>query len=198
MTPPHSVPRSSTTAKKANPGPLGLFAFGLTTLMLMYIEAEWAAPGFAEVVACTALFFGGVVQLLAGMWEMHRGSTFAATAFSSYGAFWMGFAALRVLKLVGFTWGADAAGYAQAEALYLGTWGMLSVLFFALTFAKCVALRATFALLVATFFLLAGGQFDHGARMVGGYVGLACAACAVYTGFGEMVLETYDVRLPGL
>ncbi|KAG5177525.1 GPR1/FUN34/yaaH family-domain-containing protein [Tribonema minus] len=132
------------------------------------------------------------------MWQMHRGSTFAATAFCSYSAFWLGFAALRVLKLAGFTWGPDAAGYAQAEALYLGTWGVLSVLFFALTFAERAALRALFALLVASFFLLAAGAFDRGARVAGGYCGLACAACAVYTGFGEMVLETYGARLPGL
>ncbi|KAG5191805.1 GPR1/FUN34/yaaH family-domain-containing protein [Tribonema minus] len=182
--------------KQANPAPLGLFAFALTTMMLMYVEAEWAEPGFVEVVVCTAIFFGGAVQIMAGMWEMARGSTFAATAFSSYGGFWLGWAFLRVLKLAGFTFGPTTEGYETAEALYLGTWGLFSFLMSLLLFGKPWALRLTFYILTLAFFLLVIGEFHEHAKQAGGYVGLVCAAGAAYTAFSEMVEETYHFKMP--
>ncbi|KAG5179684.1 GPR1/FUN34/yaaH family-domain-containing protein [Tribonema minus] len=189
-------------------GPLGLMAFGMTTLMLMYVEAGWLEPGFVDVVVCYAIFFGGAAQLLAGMWEMACGRTFSATAFSSYGCFWLGFGILRVLKQQslhdgGFAWGPSSAGFETGEALFLAQWGVMSLLYFTLTFKKPRALQFIFLTVTIAFFLLAGGHANPGSkvaqdsRVAGGYVGLLCAASAVYLSIGEMQYETYGIRWPG-
>src|SRR5438045_3410703 len=78
----------------ANPGPLGLCGFALTTFVLSSINAGWFPAGATNIVVGLALFYGGLAQLLAGMWEFRTGNTFGATAFTSYGAFWLSFAAI--------------------------------------------------------------------------------------------------------
>eukprot|EP00611_Tribonema_gayanum_P012771 TRINITY_DN2343_c0_g1_i2.p1 TRINITY_DN2343_c0_g1~~TRINITY_DN2343_c0_g1_i2.p1 ORF type:complete len:167 (-),score=15.94 TRINITY_DN2343_c0_g1_i2:154-654(-) len=166
--------------------------------MLNYIEADWADVGFTDIVVCTALFYGGLTQLLAGMWEMARGSTFSATAFSSYGAYWLGWGVLRVLKLNGFAWNADSEGYATAESLYLGQWGFLSFLFFLLSFKQSRALQFTFFTNFTGSFLMTASKTHTSVKVAGGYILLLCAASAIYTGFGEMVQDTYGLRFPGL
>src|SRR6266536_2170150 len=80
----------------ANPGPLGLSAFALTTFVLSSINAGWFPAGATNIIVGITLFYGGIAQLLAGMWEFKSGNTFGATAFTSYGAFWLSFGAIFV------------------------------------------------------------------------------------------------------
>src|SRR5919108_3216719 len=94
--------RSATAAPAvANPGPLGLCGFALTTFVLSSINAGWFPAGTTNIVVGLALFYGGLAQLLAGMWEFRTGNTFGATAFSTYGAFWLSLATFVVLLLAG-------------------------------------------------------------------------------------------------
>jgi uncharacterized protein len=81
---------TNTHARVNTTGPFGLLGFGMTTCMLCFITANWTPKGFAPVVMSYALFYGGLGQFIAGLLELIRGSTFAGTAFSSYGCFWMG------------------------------------------------------------------------------------------------------------
>ena len=86
----------SVAAAIANPAPLGLSAFALTTFVLSSINAGWFPAGGTTIIVGLAVFYGGITQLLAGMWEFRKGNTFGATAFSSYGAFWMSLAAISI------------------------------------------------------------------------------------------------------
>ncbi len=86
------------TSKLANPAPLGLFAFGITTLLLNLVNSEAVEPETISLVLGYGMFFGGLAQFCAGMWEFRTGNTFGATAFSAYGAFWMGLARIYPVR----------------------------------------------------------------------------------------------------
>ncbi|CEM11816.1 unnamed protein product [Vitrella brassicaformis CCMP3155] len=188
---------SSWTQNIGNPAPLGLLSFGMTTLFLMYIDMEWSEGGVKELVIAYALWYGGVGQIIAGIWEMLKGNTFAASAFSSYGFFWCGWSLFNS-KVVeaGYTPGSK---FATGDALYLGQWGVLTFLFFLATLQKNRCLQAVFLLLSITFWLLAGGVFDETCKIVAGYFGFLTGLAAIYTAFAEIYEETYGRSiLPGL
>lgn len=191
---PHRVPSNI-----ANPAPLGLMCFGMTTMMLMCIETGWVQGGYADVVTCYAIFYGGATQLLAGIFEMIKGNTFAATAFSSYGAFWLGWGLLRILHGEDtLHWGASSPGYITAEKLFCIQWGCMTFGFFLCTFKKAIVLRVVFCSLWITFFLLAAGQTNDSCREAAGYVGFFCASSAMYGSIGELLAETYSIHVPGI
>src|SRR5690242_14717284 len=122
LTAPESVDSSSgpTTpiATIADPGPLGLAAFAMTTFLLSCFNAGLVFKGLEAVVLPVALFYGGIVQVLAGMWEFRKGNTFGALAFSSYGAFWLSLAAYIKFIVPGL----PAAAAASATGLFLLAW----------------------------------------------------------------------------
>jgi succinate-acetate transporter protein len=183
-----SAPIRSTLA---NPAPLGLAAFALTTWLLSMINAGWfSADSMGLVLAC-ALAYGGSAQAIAGIMELPRGNSFGATAFLSYGAFWWSFA-LFVLFLHG-----------QVPAAFVGwylfLWGVFTFYMWLATFRSPRALQFIFLALWITFALLALGEWTGLGlmRMAGGYMGLVTAALAFYLSAAEVINEVHGrVVLP--
>jgi succinate-acetate transporter protein len=137
-----------------------------------------------------AIFCGGLAQLLAGMWEFPKGNTFGATAFSSYGAFWLSYATIL------YPSSGAAAAYAQnpkelasALGIYLTTWTIVTFLFFIATLRKSVSFIALFGLLTITFALLASGEFTGHVNLAkaGGGFGVVTALVAYYIGLSDIL-----------
>lgn len=179
----------------ADPAPLGLAGFALTTFVLSCVNAGWVHKGTEPIVLGLALAYGGLAQLLAGMWEFKKGNTFGATAFASYGAFWISFWAF-VVFYAGKVPKADAT---QAVGLYLFAWGIFTLYMWIASFKTTAAVNIVFFLLTITFFLLAFGEWgtSSGLSKLGGYFGLATAAVAWYASFAGVINSTFGkVMLP--
>jgi succinate-acetate transporter protein len=175
----------------ANPAPLGLMAFGLTTLILSVMNANLVSFDKSLVtVLGPALAYGGIGQLLAGMWEFRTGNTFGAVAFSSFGAFWISFYFLVQQDAATL---AKTGGFASGVGLYLWAWGIFTGMMFLCTFASPRAIQAIFLLLTITFILLGIGNSgtDNSIIHAGGWCGLATAAVAMYTATGEIMAQVY-------
>ena len=171
----------------ADPAPLGLAAFALTTFCLSCVNAGLVGKGGDFMVLGLAFAYGGVAQLCAGMWEFKRNNVFGATAFSSYGAFWISFA-LLVTFFVGKL---PAESIPGAVGTYLLAWGIFS-LYMTIGAAKVsVPLLVVFVLLDITFLLLAAGAFESmpAVSHLGGYFGIATAIAAWYTGAKGMLAQ---------
>jgi succinate-acetate transporter protein len=173
----------------ADPGPLGLAAFALTTFVLSMFNAGLVGGGGEPVVLGLALAYGGLAQLLAGMWEFRTGNTFGAVAFTSYGAFWLSFFALVQF----FAKGIPQADAGHAVGLYLIAWGIFTLYMTIAALRTTGAVLAVFILLTTTFFLLGIG--DAGAHpnitKIGGWVGLFTAAAAWYASFAAVTNATF-------
>jgi uncharacterized protein len=174
----------------ANPAPLGLFAFGLTTLMLNLVNAGAVEKSATSLVLAYGIFFGGLCQLLAGMWEFVKNNTFGATAFSAYGAFWMGFALWHILADNGVM--STAASFQNGLAAILAAWGVFTALMFVGTLRLSRALQAVFGTLALLFFLLAAGEYSDTVHKIAGWEGIVCAATAIYTAWALIVNELWD------
>ncbi len=172
----------------SNPAPLGLAGFGITTLALSFINANLVGGAGVPVVLGLALAFGGLAQLLAGMWEFRTGNTFGAVAFTSYGAFWISFFVIEVLASTKVAI-PDAAGL----GLYLWIWGIFTGCLFLCTFASPRTLSLLFLLLTITFILLGIGDSGASSSMThaGGYFGIATAAVALYIFTADVMKATY-------
>lgn len=174
--------------KPADPGPLGLGAFAMTTFVLSMFNSNLVDEKGLPVVLGLALVYGGIVQLLAGMWEFRTGNTFGAVAFCSFGAFWISFWALNVFyaKQIG-----GNAGH--AVGVYLWAWAIFTSYMAVAALRTSGAILTVFVLLAATFILLAIGK-DGGSESIthlGGYVGLATAAAAWYASFAAVINSTF-------
>jgi succinate-acetate transporter protein len=173
----------------ANPGPLGLSGFALTTFVLSFANAG-LLPKTADsaVVLGLALFYGGLAQLLAGMWEFRTGNTFGATAFTSYGAFWLSFAAL-FLPTFG---GAAAVISSHALGIYLIGWAIVTGILMVGSLRTNAATAAVFILLFITFLLLGIGKLagSTGIYQFGGWVGILTALVAWYTAMAGILAHT--------
>src|SRR4051795_9262141 len=173
----------------ADPAPLGLAAFALTTFVLSAVNAGWVPDTVEPVVFGLALAYGGLGQLLAGMWEFSKGNTFGATAFSSFGAFWISF-----WWLTGHTdlsgAGADAA---KGVGLYLLAWGIFTAYMTVAATRVSGAVLVVFVLLTLTFLVLAWGEFadSSGIHKIGGYLGLLTALAAWYASFAGVSAFTF-------
>ncbi|MGH2516583.1 MAG: acetate uptake transporter [Ktedonobacterales bacterium] len=171
--------------KIANPGPLGLAGFALTTFVLSVVNAGiLTGKGDILVVIGLAIFYGGTAQLLAGMWEFRSGNTFGATAFSSYGAFWLSFAALLIPGF-GINFGSATGPSSAAVGWYLIGWAVITGILMLASLRTNGATAAVFVLLFITYVVLAIGflQGASGANIVkaGGWLGIATAIVAWYT-----------------
>ena len=182
-----------------NPAPLGLLAFGMTTMLLMYVETGWVENDFTTMVYGYAVFYGGVCQFLVGIFEIIKGSSFSFAVFGSYGAFWLGWAIVTVEKYRNTAFG-DAT-YPGGKAAFFAQWGILSCCFFVITLRKNICLIVVFGLLSITFFLLAAGAKSGNERVThaAGYFGFFTAVGAFYTGVAELVNEEWGRHvLPGI
>jgi uncharacterized protein len=172
----------------ANPAPLGLAAFAMTTFVLSMFNANLVSEKGVPVVLGLALVYGGIVQLLAGMWEFRTGNTFGAVAFSSFGAFWISFWALEVFYAKNIT-----GDVGHAVGLYLWAWAIFTAYMTIAAMRVSGAVLAVFVLLTATFILLAIGAVGAHTTVThwGGYVGLATAAAAWYASFAVVTNSTF-------
>jgi uncharacterized protein len=172
----------------ANPAPLGLAGFAMTTFVLSMFNANLVDEKGVPVVLGLALVYGGIVQLLAGMWEFRTGNTFGAVAFSSYGAFWISFWALQVFyaKSIGGNVG-------HAVGVYLWAWAIFTAYMTVAALRVSGAVLLVFVLLTATFILLAIGAVGAHTTVThwGGYIGLATAAAAWYASFAIVTNSTF-------
>jgi succinate-acetate transporter protein len=175
--------------KPADPGPLGLGAFALTTFVLSMFNANLVSHAGEPVVLGLALAYGGIAQLLAGMWEFRTGNTFGAVAFTSFGAFWLSFWALVTF----FADKIPAEHLGAALGLYLIAWGIFTTYMFVASLRTTAAIALVFVLLAATFFLLGIGNANESESLVeiGGWCGLATAAAAWYASFAAVVNSTF-------
>jgi hypothetical protein len=186
----HSHPPAAPAVEAiANPAPLGLFAFGLTTLMLNLVNADLVVVGTKGLVIGYGMFFGGLCQILAGMWEFKKNNTFGATAFTSYGAFWMGYSLWYILVKTSTFPSPDGSGLAAI----LAVWGMFTFLMFIGTLKLNRALQAVFLTLTVLFFLLAAGDMTENKTIttIAGYEGILCAFTAIYAGWAQVINEVW-------
>jgi uncharacterized protein len=191
--PPAPVPESI-----ADPGPLGLAGFAMTTFVLSCFNSNVIhQPGLEGVVLPLALFYGGTVQLLAGMWEFRRGNTFAALAFSSYGAFWLSF--FFYVKYVAASLAPGTYVY-EATGLFLLMWTIFTAYMLIASLRTTMAVAAVFLTLTVTFAFLTIGALtakglapgvNNGWTHIGGWIGLLTALCAWYASFAGVTNSTF-------
>jgi succinate-acetate transporter protein len=173
----------------ADPGPLGLAGFAMTTFVLCMFKADLVGSGGEPVVLGLALAYGGIAQLLAGMWEFRTGNTFGAVAFTSFGAFWLSFFVL-VTFFVKTIPPADAG---HAVGLYEIAWAIFTCYMFFASLRTTAAVALVFFLLTLTFIALGIGDAGAHANIVkaGGWLGLATAAAAWYASFAAVINSTF-------
>ena len=177
-------------APMANPAALGLVGFGLTTVLLSLINAGVLPAGGEGVVIPLALAYGGLIQLIAGIFEFKVGNTFGMTAFLSYGAFWWWFALLLLMAHNGLI-DIKSAGPTIGVALLL--WGVLTLYLWVSTFRLTKLLFLIFLTLWPTFFLLGVGAISGQAGLshLGGWLGLVCGCLAIYGSFAFVTNATF-------
>jgi uncharacterized protein len=174
--------------KIANPAPLGLMGFGLTTVLLSSLNAGLIPPESINAVVPMAFAFGGLAQIIAGILEYVSGNTFGMVAFTAYGTFWWWFATMLWTIEAGWLKGPAPVSVAIALAL----WGLFTLGMWISTFRKSKAVWLVFLTLWGTFFLLSAGDFGHAhVKVLGGYLGIVCGALAMYTSFAEVTNETF-------
>jgi succinate-acetate transporter protein len=174
----------------ANPAPLGLVGFGLTTVLLSLVNAGVLPAGGEQVVLPMALAYGGLIQILAGLLEFRTGNTFGTTAFLSYGAFWWWFALLIMFGSHGVL---DLTHAGSTIGVALLGWGLFTLYMWIATFKLSKALWWVFLTLWVTFFLLGFGALFgmHALHVIGGWLGLVCGLLAMYTSFGLVTNATF-------
>ncbi|MBT0158573.1 hypothetical protein G4O51_01155 [Candidatus Bathyarchaeota archaeon A05DMB-2] len=184
------------TEKLANPAPLGLLGFGLTTVLLNLHNAGFY--GLNSMILAMGLAYGGLAQIIAGIMEYRKGNTFGTTAFTSYGLFWWSLVALLVLPNMPF-FGAINLTEGAAMGAYFFMWGLFTLAMFFGTLNKNRALQFVFASLALLFFLLAirdltGNPTLFGnvtIGMIAGFEGIICGLSAVYLAIAEVLNESH-------
>lgn len=183
------IPTTPVPAKDgtANPAPLGLCAFGMTTVLLNFHNA-----GFYELnsmILAMGLFYGGLAQVIAGYIEARKNNTFGLTAFTSYGFFWLSLVGLIVMPKLGWI----PAASDDAMVAYLAVWGLFTFCMFFGTLRLNRALQFVFGSLTILFILLAAGRSTGNASIthLAGYEGIICGFSAIYTGIANVLNEVY-------
>ena len=179
-----SVQLKDTTA---NPAPLGLLAFGMTTI-LFNLHNAGLFP-LDTMILAMGIFYGGLAQVIAGIMEWKKNNTFGTTAFLSYGFFWLTLVGLLVMPVLG--WGTTPE--ISAMVAYLVMWGIFTGVMFFATLKINRALQVIFATLTILFFMLAIADATGSTlvKQVAGYVGIICGLSAVYTGLAQVLNEVY-------
>ena len=183
------IPTTPVPAKDgtSNPAPLGLCAFGMTTVLLNLHNA-----GFFELnsmILAMGLFYGGLAQVIAGIIEAKKNNTFGLTAFTSYGFFWLSLVGLIVMAKVGWIDKPSDNGMVA----YLAVWGLFTFCMFFGTLKLNRALQFVFASLTILFILLAAGDAtgNDSIKHLAGYEGIICGLSAIYTGIANVLNEVH-------
>jgi len=171
----------------ANPAPLGLLGFGMTTVLLNLHNAGFYALG--STILAMGIFYGGLAQIIAGIMEWKKNNTFGATAFTSYGLFWLTLVALIVMPEMGWI----EAPETKAMAFYLLIWGIFTLVMFFGTLKLNRALQFVFLSLAILFFLLSLGDFTGSGLItkIAGFEGIICGLSAIYAGLAQVLNEVY-------
>lgn len=171
----------------ANPAPLGLLGFGMTTVLLNLHNA--GLFGLGTMILSMGIFYGGIAQIIAGIMEWNKGNTFGTTAFLSFGLFWFSLVGLIVFPNLG--WG--YASNKTAMGSYLIMWGIFTGVMFIGTLRLNRALQFIFGSLTLLFFLLALGDLSENSMItkIAGVEGVICGFSAVYTGLAQVLNEVY-------
>jgi succinate-acetate transporter protein len=174
--------------KTANPAPLGLMGFGMTTVLLNIHNAGFFPMG--SMILAMGVFYGGLIQILAGLLEYKRGNTFATTAFTSYGAFWLTLVGLILAPRFGWA----EATPAQFMAWYLFLWGVFTFFMFLATLRGNRGLQVVFLSLTLLFFLLAVRDWTGSALIgqIAGLEGIGCGLSAIYLAMAEVLNEKFE------
>jgi uncharacterized protein len=178
-------PPDVTSNAIADPAALGLAGFAMTTFVLSMFNTGLVGKAGEPIVLGLALAYGGGAQLLAGMWEFRKGNTFGATAFSSYGAFWISYWAFVAFFATGVP--------STAVGLYLIAWGIFTFYMWVASFRTTLAVNIVLLLLWITFVVLGIGAASDtsGITKLGGWIGLATALAAWYASFAIVANFTF-------
>jgi len=172
----------------ANPAPLGLLGFGMTTVLLnMHNAAFFSMDG---MILAMGVFYGGIAQIIAGILEWRKQNTFGMTAFTSYGLFWLSLVGIIVLPAAGLA----SKPEPSAMAAYLFMWGLFTAVMYVATLKLGKGLQIVFALLTILFMLLALGDITGITLItrIAGYEGILCGFSAIYLASAEILNEVYD------
>jgi len=175
----------------ANPAPLGLLAFGITTVLLNLHNAGLFAMG--STIFAVGIFYGGIAQIIAGIMEWKKNNTFGMTAFISYGFFWISLVGLLLMPVFGWS----SAVPKEALIAFLTIWGLFSFVMFIITFRLNRALQVVFGLLTLLFALLVVGNALGNVTIlqVAGIEGVITGLSAMYTGLGQIMNEVYKEQV---
>ena len=172
----------------ANPAPLGLMGFGMTTVLLNVHNAGFYALG--SMILAMGIFYGGIAQIIAGILEYKKGNTFGVTAFSSYGLFWLSLVGLIFIPNIipGIV-----APDSTAMVAYFFMWGLFTFMMFISTLKKNKALQFVFISLSILFWLLTLSEVtgSNTVTTIAGYEGIICGLSAIYLAMAEVINETY-------
>ncbi len=171
----------------ANPAPLGLMGFGMTTVLLNLHNAGFFKLG--TMILAMGIFYGGIAQVIAGIMEWKKNNTFGTTAFTSYGLFWLSLVGLLIAPKMGL----GDPNETPAMVAYLVMWGIFTGVMYIGTLKLSKALQFVFASLTILFFLLAIGDQTGNAsiKCIAGYEGIICGLSAIYTALGQVLNEVY-------
>ncbi len=185
------------TDLSANPAPLGLMGFGMTTVLLNIHNAGFY--GMNAMILSMGFFYGGLAQVIAGMMEWKKGNTFGTTAFTSYGLFWLTLVGINLLPKIEIYKGFATTPFPMAAYMFM--WGLFTLVMFIGTLKGAKALSIVFLALAILFFLLAVA-FNLGVEGAGagilkiaGYEGIFTGLAAIYTGLGQVLNEAYGKKI---
>jgi hypothetical protein len=172
----------------ANPAPLGLLGFGITTVLLNISNAGFFPLN--SMILAMALSYGGIAQLMASWMEYKKGNTFGMVAFGSYGLFWLSFVLLLILPKMGLA----TAPNAVSMASYFVMWGLFTLVMFFASLKLSRGLQVVFISLAVLFFLLTTGELTGNSTitLIAGYEGIFTGLSAVYVGLATVINETYN------
>ena len=175
----------------ANPAPLGLCAFGMTTLLLSLHNA--GLTGLSSTIIAMALLYGGIAQVIVGIMEWKKKNSFGMLTFGSFGFFWISFATLLMLPTLGLA----KAPQPVDLAAFLAIWGIFALGLFICTLRMHRLLQITLAAVVLLVVLLVAAQLTGSALilMLGGVAGIIAGALALYMGMGQLINEIYGSRV---
>lgn len=171
----------------ANPAPLGLMGFGMTTVLLNIHNAGFF--GLGSMILAMGICYGGLAQVIAGIMEWKKGNTFGTTAFTSYGFFWLSLVIIKVMPKTGLM----EAPSNSAMVAYLIMWGIFTAVLFIGTLKLSRSLQVVFGSLTLLFFMLALGDITDSTfiKQLTGFEGIFCGLSAIYAGLAQVLNEVY-------
>jgi len=167
----------------ANPAPLGLMGFGMTTILLNLVNM--GLFGISSIIVAMGIFYGGVAQIIAGVMEFRKGNTFGTLAFTSYGLFWLTLVFIIISSVERPAVSPDNAAWAA----YLFIWGLFTLMMFFGTLKANRALQTVFLSLAILFFLLTAAHFIPQLQLIAGIEGVFCGFSAFYLSLAEVLNE---------